>query len=57
MSAVEKFNRAFDKQFREPMSADGLEKLADFARLRGRDDIAVELELQLDVDLKADLTA
>lgn len=43
MTALDQFNAAFDFHFCEPLPAGGLEKLVDYARLRGRDDIAMKM--------------
>lgn len=44
MSALEQFNAAFGTTFTEPLPGGWLEKIVDYARVRGRNDLADALE-------------
>ena len=44
MSAVSRFNQWFGFHFSEPVRDQYLDRMADYARLRGREDLALDLE-------------
>lgn len=44
MTGLEQFNTAFNTTFTEPLPGGWLEKIVDYARVRGRDDIADKIE-------------